>query len=83
VVMTDWFATGRGLGSHALCIAAGNDLIMPGTPAAEKEILKAVKTGIITREQVRECAGNVLQGVLNSRIYQGYRREQKKNTLKK
>ena len=83
VVMTDWFATGRGLGSHALCIAAGNDLIMPGTPAAEKEILKAVKTGIITRDQVRECAGNVLQGILSSRIYQGYRREQKKNTLKK
>ena len=83
VVMTDWFATGRGLGSHALCIAAGNDLIMPGTPMAEKEILWAVKNGTITKEQVRECAANVLEGILSSRIYQGYRREQKKNTLKK
>ena len=82
VVMTDWFATGRGLGSHALCIAAGNDLIMPGTLAAEKEILRAVKEGIIARAQVRECASNVLQGILSSRIYQGYLREQK-NALKK
>ncbi len=83
LVMTDWFATGRGLGSHALCIAAGNDLIMPGTAAAEKEILQAVKKGSVTSQQVRECAANVLRGILSSRIYQGYRREQQKNAFKK
>ena len=82
LVMTDWFATGRGLGSHALCISAGNDLIMPGTPAAEREILKAVKEGLVTEEELKVCAANVLQGILSSRIYQGYLRQQK-NTLKK
>ena len=78
LVMTDWFATGRGLGSHALTIAAGNDLIMPGTPAAEREIRQAVKKGILRMEDVRFCAANVLRGILSSRIYQGYLREQKK-----
>ena len=33
LVMTDWFATGKGLGSHCAAIEAGNDLIMPAGKA--------------------------------------------------
>ncbi len=38
VVMTDWFSTGKGSGDTALCMQAGNDLIMPGEKSYKKEI---------------------------------------------
>ena len=72
--MTDWFATGKNVGSHMSAIEAGNDLIMPGNKTAVKEIVKAVEDGMIAAEDVKRCAANVLKGVLSSRIYQGYRR---------
>ncbi len=78
LVMTDWFATGKNVGSHVSAIGAGNDLIMPGSRAAVKEIVKAVEDGIIEAEDVKRCAANVLKGVLSSRIYQGYRRLREK-----
>ncbi len=74
LVMTDWFATGKNVGSHMSAIEAGNDLIMPGNKTAVKEIVKAVEDGMIAAEDVKRCAANVLKGVLSSRIYQGYRR---------
>lgn len=74
VVMTDWFATGKTVGNHALAIATGNDLIMPGSESAEKEIYKAVKAGLITEEDVKRCAANVLKGIMGSRIYQAYKK---------
>ncbi len=76
LVMTDWFATGKNVGSHMAAIEAGNDLIMPGNKAAVKEIVKAVEDGMIAAEDVKRCAANVLKGVMSSRIYQGYRRLQ-------
>ena len=78
LVMTDWFATGKNVGSHVSAIGAGNDLIMPGSRAAVKEIVKAVEDGIIEAEDVKRCAANVLKGILSSRIYQGYRRLREK-----
>ena len=78
VVMTDWFATGNKLGSHALALAAGNDLIMPGGNSAEKEILKAVETGEISETDVKRCAANVLRGIISSRIYQAYKKSKSK-----
>ena len=76
--MTDWFATGNKLGSHALALAAGNGLIMPGGNSAEKEILKAVETGEISETDVKRCAANVLKGILSSRIYQAYKKSKEK-----
>jgi beta-glucosidase len=78
VVMTDWFATGKGLGSHAAAIGAGNDLIMPGGNGAEKDILKAVEAGEISETDVKRCAVNVLRGILSSRIYQAYKKSKDK-----
>lgn len=77
LVMTDWFATGKGVGSHALAISAGNDLIMPGGNTAEREIVKAAESGLIQTQDVKRCAANVLKGILSSRIYQAYKNEKK------
>ena len=74
LVMTDWFATGKGLGNHALALAAGNDLIMPGGEGAEREIMKAVASGLIQPQDVKRCAANVLRGILSSRIYQAFKK---------
>lgn len=68
VVMTDWSATGDHNGEHALCIPAGNDLIMPGSKTARKEILRAVRQGQITKEQLAQCARRVLTMVLESSV---------------
>jgi len=44
IIMTDWTTTNSGHGSSAAkCIAAGNDLIMPGTPSDIREITEAVE----------------------------------------
>lgn len=72
LVMTDWFATGKGLGDHAKAIAAGNDLLMPGGDGAVKAVTKAVQDGVITVTDVRRCAANVLHGIMSSRIYYAF-----------
>ena len=72
MVMTDWFATGKGLGDHAKAIAAGNDLLMPGGDGAVKAVTKAVQDGVITVTDVRRCAANVLHGIMSSRIYYAF-----------
>ena len=59
VVMTDWM----GLADDGACIAAGNDLIMPGSGANERAILRALRRGRITKDQLSRCAGNVLKAV--------------------
>ena len=66
VVMTDWFSTNKGQANNALAMAAGNDLIMPGTGRCRKEILAGLKSGLIQKEDLRRCCANVLKAVLNS-----------------
>ena len=73
LVMTDWFATGKGLANEAKAIAAGNDLIMPGTDGAKKVILKAVKEGELSKNDLRRCAANVLKGIVSTDIYKKYK----------
>lgn len=72
VVMTDWFSTNKGLGSSAIAMKAGNDLIMPGTGFNKKEILQGVKNGLITREDVKRCCGNVVNSIFHSAIQREY-----------
>ena len=74
VVMTDWYSTNQGLGSNALAIKAGNDLIMPGGKYFKKEILQGVKTGLITQADVRRCCANVLRSILDSALQREYRK---------
>ena len=74
LVMTDWFATGKGLGSHCAAIEAGNDLIMPGGKGVVRELKAKLKSGELDGTALRRCAANVIRGVTESRIWQAYRR---------
>ena len=72
VVMTDWYSTGSDKADTALCIRAGNDLIMPGGAGFKAEILRAVKTGKIREADLRRCCSNVVKAILNSTIQKEY-----------
>ena len=67
IVMTDWGTTNDkfnlgvyGASNPALCIKAGNDLMMSGTKADVDGILAGLKDGTITRAELEECAGRIL-----------------------
>ena len=64
VVMTDWLATVKGCANPALCLKAGNDLIMPGTKRDKKMIYKALKKGLINENDIRRCAQNVVRAIM-------------------
>ena len=72
VVMTDWFSTNKGQASNAIAMKAGNDLIMPGGGSFKKEILKGVKSGLITEEDVRRCCANVVKSIFSSATQREY-----------
>ena len=69
-VMTDWGTTGEPGPDQKVkypcsyaekCIAAGNDLTMPGSQRDVERIVAAVEDGTLTTEQLRQCAGRVLR----------------------
>ncbi|MDR0221543.1 MAG: fibronectin type III-like domain-contianing protein, partial [Lachnospiraceae bacterium] len=60
LVMTDWMATAKGAANPALCLAAGNDLIMPGTKRDKKVIVKALKKGRLSEDDLRQSAARVV-----------------------
>ena len=64
VVMTDWFSTARGQADAGLCLAAGNDLLMPGTDHDRRAILHALMRGLVDPIQIRACASRVVRAVL-------------------
>ena len=75
LVMTDWGTTGGGdlnpamdskygFSDPALCIQAGNDLIMPGSQQDIDGILTAVKDGCLPLSALQLCAMRVLNTVL-------------------
>ena len=72
VVMTDWFSTNKGQGDNALAMKAGNDLIMPGTGANKREILKGLKDNVITQKDLRRCCARVIHSIYNSAIQKEY-----------
>lgn len=66
--MTDWNTTttkqdpngAHGPASDALCIKAGNDLIMPGGEVDVKGILAALDSGVLARRDLEQSAGRIL-----------------------
>lgn len=72
VVMTDWFSTNKGQASSALAMKAGNDLIMPGGSAFQKDILQGIQSGLIQEADLRRCCANVVKSILNSAIQREY-----------
>lgn len=67
LIMTDWVASGRSFckaSKYPSCYAsnnilAGNDLTMPGCNKDYKDILKALKEGKITREDLLNSASRI------------------------
>ena len=61
LIMTDWTTTYEHGGSISWkCIAAGNDLIMPGYDGDFDSIRRALASGDLTREQLITCAARVV-----------------------
>ncbi|MCL2595970.1 MAG: fibronectin type III-like domain-contianing protein, partial [Promicromonosporaceae bacterium] len=66
VVMTDWLATGKGLASNGLAVAAGNDLIMPGGRVYRKMLTADIAAGLVTPEQIDAACLNILTLIAGS-----------------
>ena len=61
VIMTDWGTTGPEDGSIPWkCVAAGNDIMMPGSPKDAADLRRAYAQGELSEETIRCCAGRVL-----------------------
>jgi beta-glucosidase len=62
MVMTDWFG-----GTDAVAqMKAGNDLLMPGTPAQSKAILEAINNGSLDIKIVDENAERIVNYILGT-----------------
>ena len=62
VIMSDWNTTVPEDGSISwVCVAAGNDIIMPGNPDDDKNIRDAYKEGKLTEKEIRLCADRILK----------------------
>ena len=78
IIMTDWTTTmPRGGSSSWGCIAAGNDLIMPGSQADVDEIVRSVGAAQgevpcpITLGDLQACAKRMLKVIALSSAYEG------------
>jgi beta-glucosidase len=69
LVMTDWF----GGKDPVEQMKAGNDLLMPGTPAQTKAIVDAVKDGKLDENVLDRNAERVLELVFKSPAYHNYK----------
>ena len=64
VILSDWNTTVPEEGSVPWrCIAAGNDIIMPGNLKDDEDIRKAYAEGNLSEEAIRSCAGRVLAAI--------------------
>lgn len=69
LVMSDW-TNQRNTKAQ---VAAGNDLMEPGMKVQVKDIIKAVKKGELSEEQVDVCVRRVLQLVVKTPAFKGYK----------
>ncbi len=68
-VMTDWFGGDNSVEQ----MKAGNELIMPGTPARLKEIIEAVKAGTLDEKVLDVNVNNFLNIVKMTPSFKGYK----------
>ena len=66
IVMTDWFATGHHESLDELCCKAGTDLIMPGLPHIPSKIMKALKKGLISKDDIERSARRIIKLAIKS-----------------
>lgn len=71
IIMTDWTTTmPRGGSSSWGCIAAGNDLIMPGGEGDRENIRKALKDGTLAEEDLKACVERMLTVIFQTNAYE-------------
>lgn len=68
VVMTDW----TGTRNTAEQIAAGNDLLEPGNREQVQEIVEAVKSGVLSVEELDACVLRMLRYVMKTPAFRKY-----------
>ena len=68
LVMTDWYGGDNG----AEQIAAGNDMLQPGTDLQFEQIMAAIKDGSLSEEQLDVCVRRGLELVARSPKAKGY-----------
>ena len=69
IVMTDWYG-----GKDAVAqMKAGNNLLMPGTPDQEKQILEAVKSGQLPEKVLDENVAGILDMIIKTPAFKGYK----------
>lgn len=83
LIMTDWFTTQDisflvgnkkfkyGNSSPAMCIKAGNDLIMPGGETDLAGIHAALESGELTVGDLQDCVRHILGIIMKSACYEG------------
>lgn len=70
-IMTDWTTTEQGDDCTAAgCIAAGNDLVMPGQFSDHENIRQALEAGTLKEEQLRACVERIVRVILKSDCYE-------------
>ena len=68
LVMTDWYGGDDG----AAQIAAGNDMLQPGTDLQYEQIMAAIKDGSLSEAELDICVRRCLELVLKSPKMKGY-----------
>lgn len=88
LVMSDWFGGYGGFkdvtdpdfsSDVAAQLSAGNDLIMPGMAAQKKAVLSALTSGKLTKSDLDKNVRRVLELVLESPYFNGYKASNKPN----
>lgn len=71
IIMTDWTTTSKEGGSLPWkCVAAGNDLIMPGAVEDSENIREALKNGTLTRKELESCVARLLKVISQTLGYE-------------
>ena len=71
IVMTDWIGIREGLPTISE-VHAGNDLMEPGQPAQVDEIIKGVKEGKLSMEDVDRNVRRMLEYIVKTPSFQNY-----------
>jgi beta-glucosidase len=78
LVMSDWF----GGKDPVEQLKAGNDLLMPGTPAQSKTLLDAVKNGSLDEKVLNKSCERILNILFKSPAYKNYKYRNQPDLIK-